>query len=244
MTLLLDIGNTATKCGVLKDNNFSYIGRLYNRDINEDNLFSLLKNVKEVSRITISSVAPKVANQVKELLFKKYSCEIKFVDIKDNDVVNIKIDNEKELGVDLLCDLVAGYSLYGPKTAIVDFGTATKILFIDDNGVFSSCSIFLGFAKSKAILASSAELLPNVDNLEIKPISKCHNTIDVINSSAYYSQLYTVLGIIDKYEKEVGYSVRRVFTGGNAVSFLKELGEENYNEHLLLKGLAILSERK
>ena len=144
---------------------------------------------------------------------------------------------------DLLCDLVAAKTLYGPKTAVIDFGTATKILFIDENGIFSSCAIFLGYSQSKKILSNSTELLPNVNDIKIKPISDCHNTIDVINSSAYYSQLFSVIGIIHKYEEEVGYPLQKVFTGGNAKAFLEEIGEEQYDEYLLLKGLAILSER-
>ena len=102
----------------------------------------------------------------------------------------------------------------------------------------------MGYSQSKKILANSTELLPNVSDIDIKPISKCHNTIDVINSSAYYSQLYSIKGIIEKYEQEVGYKVKVIFTGGNATKFIDEFKKENYDKDLVLKGLAMLIERQ
>ena len=95
---------------------------------------------------------------------KKYGVNPISISTRVETNIKIKIDNRHELGVDLLCDLEAAYQEYGPKTVVVDFGTATKILFIDDQGVFKSCAIFLGYEKSKSILASSTELLPDVKN--------------------------------------------------------------------------------
>ena len=244
MKLLIDIGNTATKFAYSTNNSFRFLNRIYNKDISEENINNIFKDIKIVESIYISSVAPKIKNQVSQILIKKYEVEpiSLSTDLKDN--VKIEIDNREELGIDLYCDLVAAYQEYGPKTVIIDFGTATKILFINDKGVFNSCAIFLGYEKSKNILANSTELLPKVENKKIKPISECRNTVDVIDSSAYYSQLFTVNGIIEEYEKEVGYTLKRVFTGGNAKDFIDTLGRDNYDEHLLFKGLLILSERK
>lgn len=240
MKLLIDIGNTACKFSYLKDSELIYIGRLYNKEVNFDSVSSLIKEYQG-NEVYISSVAPKISQNIVSILNKKEITNIKFVSIKDNHKIKINIDDENELGVDLLCDLIGAKETYGNKLAIIDFGTATKILFIDERGTFSSCSIFLGFEKSKNILSSSTELLPDVNHIDIKPISKCHNTVDVINTSAYYSQLFTIEGIINKYEEEVGYKLKRIFTGGNAINFINELGKENYDEFLLMKGLAIIS---
>ena len=244
MVLLVDIGNTATKIACLKDKEFSYIGRLYNSDINEDNLLNLLGKETPISQVYVSSVAPLVFSKISEHIEKMYGVKLVKITNKINSGVDIAIDNKEELGIDLLCDIVAGINLYGDSLAIVDFGTATKILFIDKNKSFSSCAIFMGYSQSKKILANSTELLPNVSDIDIKPISKCHNTIDVINSSAYYSQLYSIKGIIEKYEQEVGYKVKVVFTGGNATKFIDEFKKENYDKDLVLKGLAMLIERQ
>lgn len=243
MRLLIDVGNTATKFAYF-EGEFHYVGRLYNKDINEDSVLALLKSLSNIDSIYISSVAPKIRTNLVVLLENRYGVKPVIVSNKIESNIKIEIDNREELGVDLLCDLEAAYKEYGPKTAVIDFGTATKILFINDKGVFNSCAIFLGYMKSKRILADSTELLPEVENKDIKPISRCHNTVDVIDSSAYYSQLFSVKGIIEEYEKEVGYTLRKVFTGGNAKDFINHFKEDNYDEYLVLKGLLILSNRK
>ena len=236
MKLLIDIGNTATKFASLQNKDFNYLGRIFNSEINESNLKGIFNTVKDFEDVYISSVNPNVNKKIEELL----KINPHYIDVNYVDTSFIEIDKKEELGSDLLCDVVAGRKIYGNKTAIIDLGTATKVLFIDENGKFSSCAIFLGYQKSKEILSKSTALLPNVKNFKVKPISECHNTLDVINSSAYYSQLDSINGIIERYEKEKGYTLKRVFTGGNAYDFLNEIGKENYDEYLVLKGIAIL----
>ena len=244
MKIVIDIGNTASKFGCVNNGVFSFLGRLYNHDVNLENVKNIFKDINGVEEVYVSSVAPKICNLIAQIFKDLYNLEVRLVSPSMSSHIQLAIDNKDELGTDLYCDLVAAYEISGAKTAIVDFGTATKILFIDEKGRFSSCAIFLGYEKSKSILASSTELLPDVKNKLIKPISECHNTIDVIDSSAYYSQLFSVKGIIEEYEKEVGYTLKRVLTGGNAKDFIGILGRDNYDEYLLLKGLLILSERK
>ena len=243
MKLLVDIGNTTTEFGLLNDGNLSYLGRIFNQLIEFNSIEIMLKS-KKVTSIYISSVAPMISKKVSQILYEIYHIEPQYITSEIDSGVDIEIDNKSELGADLLCDIVGAVNHYGSKVAVIDFGTATKILFIDENKVFKSCAIFLGLEKSKRMLANSTELLPMVEDFEPKPISDCHNTIDVINTSSYYSQLFTVNGIIEKYEQEVGYKLKRVYTGGNAFPFMKEIGEENFDPYLCLKGLAILSERK
>ena len=243
MYLLVDIGNTATSFAALDSGELKYINRLYNKDVNNGSISSLLSGFK-FEKIYVSSVAPKLLSLLKEILINLLRIKPIEIDVSFNGLVDIDIDNKNELGIDLLCDIVAGKTIYGNKVVVVDFGTATKVLFIDENGVFSSCAIYPGYQKSKELLANSAELLPNVEGKLIKPISECHNTIDVINSSVYFSHIDTINGIINRYEKEKGYSLLRVYTGGNALDFIPELvNKDNYDEMLLFKGMALLISR-
>lgn len=239
MKLLVDVGNTAVKFASVKGSEFSYVSRIYNSEISQKRIESLLVN-EQIDSIYISSVAPKVTEELCEIFFSLYSVKPVVIDISFNNKIKLNIDNEKELGIDLLCDLVAGKEKYHEKVAIVDFGTATKILFIDDKGEFSSCAIFSSIEQNEKILSSSTELLPLVKENKVKPISECHNTVDVISSSLYYSQVYTVKGLIKQYEKEVNYPVKVVLTGGNANKFLNEFKGDEYDPHLVLKGLSIL----
>lgn len=244
MVLLVDIGNTASKFASLERGKFSYLGRLYNFDISEEKISSLLGKL-EVKEIYVSSVAPKILFSLENIFLNLYHLPTNKIDASYNDFITLNIDNKDELGPDLLCDIVAGANIYKSRVAIIDFGTATKVLFIDKNGIFNSCAIFPGYKKSKEILANTTELLPEVKQVPVKKISECHNTIDVINSSTYYSQIDSINGIISRYENEVGYKLNRVYTGGNALPFINKLiKKDEYDEFLLLKGMALLIERR
>ena len=241
MKLLIDVGNTATKFAT-SGSEFNYVGRLYNSDISFTNIKSLLKGLS-IKEIYVSSVNPKVAKKLDEIFLELFNIVPTYISVSFLKEDILKIDNKEELGADLLCDIVAAKESYGNKVAIIDLGTATKILFIDKDGYFSSCAIFLGYAKSKEILSNSTALLPSVGQIKVKPISSCHNTVDVINASAYYSQLDTINGIITRYEKEVGYSLKRVYTGGNLEDFKNDISYGDIDSTLSLKGIEILSRR-
>ena len=45
MKLLIDIGNTASKFGISSNGEFLYLGRMYNKDISNDSIKELTKDV-------------------------------------------------------------------------------------------------------------------------------------------------------------------------------------------------------
>lgn len=242
MTLLVDIGNTTVNFAVVQDEQFSFCGTLSTKEINFENVHLVLNEVKSVSEIYLSSVVPEVENKINSYLKEMYGVDSISIDSTYKTNFKMKIDNPKELGSDLFCDLVAGYEYYGAGIAIIDLGTASKVLFIDKDGVFSSCAIFVGYEMSLSLLNKNTALLPEVDKLAVKKISECHNTTDVLTSSAYYSQLDSFNGIISRYEKEIGYSLKRIYTGGNSRHFVSK--DDIYDEHLVLKGLALFAKNR
>ena len=239
MNLLIDIGNTATKFGVLS-NEFHFLGRCFNSELKEEKLDELLSLCDNIDRVYASSVAPHVLNQLEKYFTKKYNLKIRSIAIQENDNLKIKIDDKNELGLDLYCDLIAARKKYGFPLIVVDLGTATKMLLIDKDNVFSSCVILPGMGISKRVLSEATELLPNTDLYEVKKLSESRNTIDVINSSVYYGHVEMINGLLERYENEIGYKCLHVFTGGNASKILKDIKAKYiYDENLCLEGLSI-----
>lgn len=242
MKLLIDIGNTATKFGAL-DSDFFYLGRCFNNEINEVKLDSML-SIDNIESVYVSSVAPKVTKLISDYFINKYQLKISEIKVKDLPNLKIKIDNKNELGLDLYCDLVGAVNKYDSPILVIDMGTATKILLIDKNHVFSSCVILPGIAMSKRILSEATELLPKIESEEVKKLSDARNTVDVINSSVYFGQVEMINGLLERYEKEIGYNCLHVFTGGNASKILKEIKAKYiYDENLCLEGLSIYVRR-
>ena len=242
MTLLIDIGNTTVNFGYAQNDEFSFCGFIDTKEINFENVYNVLNEVKNVDSIYLSSVVPDVEGKISNYLLEMYGAKVISVNSSFSHNFKMKIDHPNELGADLFCDLVAGYELYGKGIAIIDLGTASKVLFIDKDGVFSSCGIYVGYEMSLSLLSNKTALLPNLDKKPVKKISECHNTEDVLTSSAFYSQLDTFNGLISRFESEVGYSLKRIYTGGNARHFVKK--DDIYDEFLVLKGLAVIAKNK
>ena len=247
MKLLVDIGNTAIKIMSLENDELRPVSRFYVSELSFDVLDELLRTL-DFDEVVVSSVSPKNSDYINEYFYKKYSLTPKYIRVGDYPSLKLELDNPNELGVDLYCDIIAGIDYAKEKkqpVLVIDLGTATKILLINENEVFSSCAIVPGITISKRLLSSSTALLPEVDNLETKRITECRNTVDVINSSVYFAHIEMVNGLINRFEKEINKSCFYVVTGGNANSVIKDLKEPHIlDEYLCFKGMKKILEHR
>ncbi len=240
MKLLIDIGNTALKIMSIDNEELRPLSRFYISEFSFELLDEDL-NALNFDEVVVSSVSPNLSMKINEYFLVRYNVSPRFVRVGDYSELKLVLDNPDELGVDLYCDLIAGLDYAKEKkqpVLIIDLGTATKILLIDENATFSSCAIVPGIAISKKLLSTSTALLPEVDNLKAKRITECRNTVDVINSSVYYAHIEMINGLINRFEKEIGKSCFYVVTGGNAKMVINEIKEPHIlDEYLCFKGM-------
>ena len=149
----------------------------------------------------------------------------------------IRIDNPNELGSDLVCDSVGAKVRYGNGLIIVDLGTANKLLVIDKDGNFVGCVITPGLKISmKALSASAAQLMDTSLVAPSKIIGK--NSSDSINSGIIYGTIKMIDGLCDDIEKEVGYKLKRIVTGGNSYLITDHIKDNYiYDNNLIFEGL-------
>ena len=207
--LLIDVGNTASKFALLENDELSHVLTVLTKEL--DN--KIIKAVgNDYEDIIVSSVVPE-ANKKLTKLFK--GKDMRFITPRDDSGAKINIDNPDELGTDLLCDIAgaldSGESL---PFLVVDLGTATKFLYIDENKEFYSCAILPGLELSLLSLSNGTALLPNVKVAGAKKILDCHNTIDVLTASAYYSAVDTINGMLARYQQETNKDIKVIVTGG------------------------------
>jgi len=248
MNLLIDIGNTAIKFGVYRNNKIEVFLINNTKDVIESKNpldFDLPANIiDDIERVFISSVVPEI-NIKFQNYFEKINKEVNFISPLDESGVKINIDYKEELGTDLLCDLAGANDLFKAPILIVDLGTATKFLFIDKNGVFSTCAIVPGLELTLQTLNKNTSLLPKIELGDIKPLLENHNTKDVLMASAYYSHIDMINGMVNRYKKEVGYPFKIVMSGGNAKLIIDKLDFDYETiEFLCLYGIKIIADRK
>ena len=152
----------------------------------------------------------------------------------------IKVDNPLEIGNDLIADLVSAKEKYGYPTLIADLGTASKILLLDKTGTFTSCLIMPGLTLSAQSLSNKAALLPEVSLIAPNTVL-AKNTLSAMNAGIVYGHADMILGLINRIEKELGYSCKHILTGGGSI-YIKDILKDDfiYDQNLNLDGLNII----
>ena len=248
MNICIDVGNSTIGIGVF-ENNILVERMIVNTDpkSTEDEFYQLLKKPftfikdgKKIDAIIYSSVVPQINIALLGALKKLTSVKPLLINSNTKIDLDIKVDNPLEIGNDLIADLVGAKEKYGYPTLIADLGTASKILLLDKNGTFTSCLIMPGLTLSANSLSSKAALLPEVSLIAPESIM-AKNTLSAMNAGIVYGHADMILGLIKRYEKELGYPCQHILTGGGAV-YVKDILKDDfiYNQNLNLDGLNII----
>lgn len=246
MNLCIDVGNTSIGVGVFyNDKLIKKIRLTTGLEHTEDEYFTVIKRrledndikINKIQHIILSSVVPSVNVPLKNALKRIFNLDVISIQPGVKTGLMLKTDNPSEIGNDLIADLVGAKEEYGYPILIADLGTASKILLLDNKGVFTSCLIMPGLTLSANSLISKAALLPEV-SLEAPKSILASNTIEAMNAGIVYGHLEMILGLINRYENELGYPCKHIITGGNSV-FIKDLLPKDYiyDEDICLKGL-------
>ena len=248
MNICIDVGNSTIGIGVFEDNNL--IDRMVvNTDphFTEDEFYQLfkkpfafIKGKKTVDNIIFSSVVPQINLPLLNALKKITNVAPLLIGPGTKTGLLIKVDNPLEIGNDLIADLVSAKEKYSYPSLIADLGTASKILLIDKNGAFSSCLIMPGLTLSAQSLSNKAALLPEVSLIAPNTVL-AKNTLTAMNAGIVYGHADMILGLINRYEKELGYKCKHILTGGGAV-YVKDILKDDfiYDQNLNLDGLNII----
>ena len=216
MVLLVDIGNSNIVFGFSDKQTISYTFRLKTfTDKTSDEYYLLIRtmlNSYEIEDVMISSVVPIVTSALVKVFQTYYNIEPKIIGPGIKTGVQLKVDDPKTVGADMICDCAGVLGDYS-EVILVDLGTATKYIHMK-NGTFLGCSIAPGVSISLKSLVSSAALLPNVELVTPKKAIGT-NTIACIQSGVVLGAAAQVDGMIDRIMEEIhNTNVPVVATGG------------------------------
>ena len=246
MNLCIDVGNTTIGMGFFKEEKLiKKIVLTIDLKKTKDEYISVLKrtlhendfDVKDIKNIILSSVVPSINGQLKMALVDLFSIEPMLIAPGIKTGLIIHVDNPSEIGNDLIAVMVGVKDKYSYPCLIADLGTASKILLIDKDGAFTTCTIMPGLSISAATLTSKTALLPEISFTEPKTVL-ARNTIDAINAGVVYGHADMVDGLIRRFEKEIGYKCKHILTGGGSMYIKNVLQEEYiYDPDVCLYGL-------
>lgn len=246
MNLCIDVGNTTIGVGFFKEEKLlKKLTITVDLKKTNDEYLSLLKrtlkendfDAKDVSSIIFSSVVPSVNGPFLLALEELFSISPLVIAPGIKTGLTIHVDNPSEIGNDLIAVMVGVKEKYGYPCLIADLGTASKILLVDKNGTFTSCVIIPGLSLSINSLTKNAALLPEVSLKKPKTIM-AKNTNDAMNAGVVYGHADMIVGLINRYEKELGYKCKHILTGGSAI-YIKDVIDNDfiYDPVVCLEGL-------
>lgn len=251
MLLAIDVGNTLTDFGVFEEHHLvrTFLTEsVSTKSADEyETILSLFIQSKaidpsEIHEVIISSVVPALTRVFSTLSEKFFHLKPVVLGPHLKSGLLLKVDHPAEVGSDLVADAVGGLGYYGKALFIADLGTASKFLFVDKEGAFAGLSIAPGLAISMDALVNRTVMLPEVSwVIPDKVMGK--NTKDCMNSGITYGVAYQVQGFAAAFEKECGYPLKRILTGGNGVYIKDLLRDFVYDPYVLLKGLDLIDAR-
>lgn len=253
MILTVDIGNTNITIGAFKAERLLFTSRLAtDRKRTADqyavellNVFKLHKvEISDFSGAIISSVVPEVTDAIKLSVITVTGKTPQILNTDIGSGLQVINNLNGHIGADIAAVSVGAIKKYPLPCFILDLGTATKIILLDESGKFMGCTISPGVGISLYALASRTSQLPTI-NLETPESSIGTNTVDCMKSGLVYGTAAMLDGLTDRMEKDFGQPVKTIIaTGGLSKEIVKNCNKDIvYDDNLILDGLNFIYER-
>jgi len=249
MILTVDIGNSNIVLGGVRDDEIVFEARLRTDATKTSDEYCIdLKMILEVYKISsdaidgaiIASVVPQVLNSMQTAIKKLTGKTSLVVGPGLKTGLNIKIENPSQTGADLVVGSVAALREHKPPLIVIDMGTATTIVVLDEAGALIGGCICPGVKISMDALTDRTALLPGLQ-LDQPKRAIGRNTIDCMRSGIMMGNACMLDGMVERMEAELGARATIVATGGIA-KFITPLCKREmiYDKDLIVKGLAAL----
>ncbi len=252
MLLAIDVGNTNIKYGVFDGDDLIASFRVSSRiSRTADEYGSVLMNLlldkgiqkSQIDGVIMSSVIPNLNYTVCHMCEYFFNITPMMIGPGIKTGLNIKADNAKEVGADIIVNSVSAYNQYGGEEPIVviDFGTATTFDIISTNFELLGVVIAPGIKTSLEGLVSNTAQLSMIE-LDAPKTVIGKNTKHCMQSGLIFGFAGLVDNIIEKIKKELKcQNITVVATGGLGEIIAKESKSiSKVDRTLTLEGLKII----
>jgi type III pantothenate kinase len=227
MLLAIDCGNTNTVFSIWDGTAFLGTWRTSTEwQRTADQYFVWLTTLMEHQRISaqineviISSTVPRVVFNLRVLADRYFNCRALVVGKPDCLLpVAPRVDAGTAVGPDRLVNTAGAFDRHGGNLIVVDFGTATTLDVVDDDGAYIGGVIAPGVNLSLEALHMAAAALPHVDITRPQAVIGT-NTVACMQSGVYWGYVGLVEGLVARIKAERDRPMKVIGTGGLASLF-------------------------
>ena len=249
MILTIDIGNSNIVIGGVEGENIAFEARIRTESTKTSDQYCVdLKILLDVYGVEVSAIEGAIIASVVPQVLNSMQTAVKKLTGKSSLVVgpglktglNIKIENPSQTGADLVVGSVAALREHKPPLIVVDMGTATTMVVLDESGALIGGCICPGVRISLDALTERTALLPGLQ-LDQPKKAIGRNTIDCMRSGIMMGNAAMIDGMVERMEAELGCKCTVIATGGIA-KFVVPMCKTPviYDKDLLVKGLTAL----
>lgn len=251
MILVLDVGNTNIAFGAYEGEKLLFSSRMATDGLKMEDEYAVelcgilrLHGIasENMDGAAIGSVVPRVTPHLLGALRKITANEPVCVGPETKTGIRMGLDAPQGVGADLLMGCVAAAELFNGPCIILDMGTATKFVVLDENRTMLGGAIVPGLGISLDALTNRAALLPYINPEPTEQVIG-KGTVECMRSGLMIGAACMIDGMCGRIEQELGKKCNIVATGGFSRDVIG-LCERDilYSENLLLNGLRIIYE--
>lgn len=249
--LLLDIGNTRLKWGVLDEGGIRRTGHIAQETIRSEGLAAVTARLpREVDTVMASNVAgASFATRLSGVLGMHCGCDVHFARTgKSACGVTNGYRQPRRMGVDRWVAMIGAWGEFGGACLVIDAGTAVTIDALDAGGRHLGGQILPGLNLMATALATSTSDIPAPK----RSVSGQSRGLEIFAKSTAAAvaegAMNAIVGATERAARilrQADLDPRLILTGGDASRILGALDEEPiHRPHLVLQGLAELLEHR
>ncbi len=196
----------------------------------------------EIKRIGFSSVVPEINEQIHQFCENYFGTQPYLISPASYEKLAIESLRPNEIGTDLMCNVMAGFSKYHKALIVGDFGTALTFTVADVKGKIIGVNIVPGLKTALNSLFQNTSKLPEVE-LIMPESALGQNSIHAIQAGILYGYTGLVKGMLEAIENETQQKFHVIATGGLS-SILTPLTEvfDEIDRNLTLEGLRLITQ--
>lgn len=250
MLLAIDVGNTNTVFALHDGEKFVAEWRCNTESVRTaDQYFVWLSQLMDhkglgdaaIGEVVISNTAPATLFNLRVLCDRYFGTRPLVVGKPECRLpVEVRVDNPAEVGADRLVNTIAAHDRYGGNLIVVDFGTATTLDVVAEDGAYVGGAIAPGINLSLDALHRAAAHLPRID-VTMPPLVVGTNTVQCMQSGIYWGYVGLIEGIASRIAAERGTRMKVIATGGLSPLFARGSEMiENFDPDLTMHGLVLI----